>query len=259
MLLRRITEHVKDQNWTAVALDFVIVVVGVFVGIQVANWNDARTNAYREVEMLATIYDELQKDRVEFQNGKEAAMATISSASYVLEAAGLDVSGQLAMPISSAPELAISSSYASIPESITLSEDQKQRLWSSIVVGYYPTASATSIDALIGAGNLDMITNKAIRYNLQEYRNTAISLTGSQADTLKTFRTIAVSAGQERGYSPFYRGSAQKFIDRVKGDEHLLAVIATQREYAALHLLLIESADDEAKELLSQIWELRSE
>ena len=42
MLLRRITEHVKAQNWTAVALDFVIVVVGVFIGIQVSNWNDAR-------------------------------------------------------------------------------------------------------------------------------------------------------------------------------------------------------------------------
>ncbi|WP_425411063.1 DUF6090 family protein [Hyphococcus sp.] len=42
MLLRRITEHVKAQNWTAVALDFVIVVVGVFIGIQVANWNDER-------------------------------------------------------------------------------------------------------------------------------------------------------------------------------------------------------------------------
>ncbi|GJL95755.1 MAG: hypothetical protein DHS20C05_21600 [Hyphococcus sp.] len=42
MILRRITEHVKAQNWTAVALDFVIVVVGVFIGIQVSNWNDAR-------------------------------------------------------------------------------------------------------------------------------------------------------------------------------------------------------------------------
>ncbi len=41
MLLRRIIEHVKAQNWTAVALDFIIVVVGVFIGIQVANWNDA--------------------------------------------------------------------------------------------------------------------------------------------------------------------------------------------------------------------------
>ncbi|GAB4524020.1 MAG: hypothetical protein Tsb0010_08020 [Parvularculaceae bacterium] len=35
MLLRRIIEHVKAQNWTAVALDFVIVVVGVFVALAV--------------------------------------------------------------------------------------------------------------------------------------------------------------------------------------------------------------------------------
>lgn len=42
MLLRSVSKHVKDQNWTAVALDFVIVVVGVFIGIQVSNWNDER-------------------------------------------------------------------------------------------------------------------------------------------------------------------------------------------------------------------------
>ncbi len=44
MLLRRITEHVKAQNWTAVALDFFIVVVGVFIGIQVSNWNDTQSS-----------------------------------------------------------------------------------------------------------------------------------------------------------------------------------------------------------------------
>ena len=44
MLLRRITQHVKDQNWFAVGLDFVIVVVGVFIGLQVANWNEAQNN-----------------------------------------------------------------------------------------------------------------------------------------------------------------------------------------------------------------------
>lgn len=42
MNLRRIIEHIKNQQWTAVAIDFVIVVVGVFVGIQVSNWNQAR-------------------------------------------------------------------------------------------------------------------------------------------------------------------------------------------------------------------------
>ena len=34
MLLRRITRDLTEQNWTAVALDIVIVVVGVFLGVQ---------------------------------------------------------------------------------------------------------------------------------------------------------------------------------------------------------------------------------
>ncbi|MDX1625286.1 MAG: hypothetical protein R3323_02125 [Wenzhouxiangellaceae bacterium] len=42
MILRSVTKHVRDQNWFAVGLDFLIVVVGVFIGIQVANWNEAR-------------------------------------------------------------------------------------------------------------------------------------------------------------------------------------------------------------------------
>lgn len=43
MLLRRITKHIKDQNWFAVGVDFVIVVVGVFIGLQVSNWSEARS------------------------------------------------------------------------------------------------------------------------------------------------------------------------------------------------------------------------
>lgn len=31
MLLRSLTKHVKAQNWFAVGLDFLIVVVGVFI------------------------------------------------------------------------------------------------------------------------------------------------------------------------------------------------------------------------------------
>ena len=42
MLLRRVLLHVRQQNWFAVLLDFVIVVVGVIIGVQVANWNETQ-------------------------------------------------------------------------------------------------------------------------------------------------------------------------------------------------------------------------
>lgn len=42
MILTRVIEHVKKQHWTAVFLDFVIVVLGVFIGLQMQDWNSAR-------------------------------------------------------------------------------------------------------------------------------------------------------------------------------------------------------------------------
>ncbi len=55
MILRRITEHVKTQNWFAVGLDFFIVVAGVFIGIQVSNWNDGRKSQAREKSYLIAL------------------------------------------------------------------------------------------------------------------------------------------------------------------------------------------------------------
>lgn len=63
MLLRRITQHVKAQNWFAVGLDFVIVVVGVFIGIQVANWNAARSDARAERLLLERLHDEISEEQ----------------------------------------------------------------------------------------------------------------------------------------------------------------------------------------------------
>ena len=54
MILRRIIAHFRKQEWTAIALDFLIVVLGVFVGLQVNNWNEARTERAKEHGYLVT-------------------------------------------------------------------------------------------------------------------------------------------------------------------------------------------------------------
>jgi len=73
MLLRRVIEHVKTQNWTAIGLDFVIVVVGVFLGIQVSNWNAAAADRRAESAYLSQLQGDLQRiegevrDQIEFE------------------------------------------------------------------------------------------------------------------------------------------------------------------------------------------------
>jgi len=63
MLLRRIKHHVVNENWFAVFVDFVIVVVGVYVGIEVSNWNDARQEEGHAREYLERIRADLVQDR----------------------------------------------------------------------------------------------------------------------------------------------------------------------------------------------------
>ena len=65
MLFRRMTHHLKSQNWFAVGLDFLIVVVGVFIGLQVGNWNDAARERAKETAILLQNGIEEQIDRGE--------------------------------------------------------------------------------------------------------------------------------------------------------------------------------------------------
>jgi len=38
MILRRFMEHLKLQHWTAIGIELLIVILGVFIGTQVSNW-----------------------------------------------------------------------------------------------------------------------------------------------------------------------------------------------------------------------------
>ena len=61
MIGRKLTANLKTQNWTAVAIDFLIVVVGVFVGIQASNWNQARIDRAETRRLLMRIEPEVDQ------------------------------------------------------------------------------------------------------------------------------------------------------------------------------------------------------
>ncbi len=67
MLLRRVLENVRAQNWTAVGLDFVIVVVGVFLAIQASNWSQARQDRALEAQYLDRLYADMRDTLTEYQ------------------------------------------------------------------------------------------------------------------------------------------------------------------------------------------------
>lgn len=84
MLLRRINEHVKAQNWFAVFLDFLIVVLGVFIGIQVANWNEVRQERQREVHYLDRLDQEFDVIRGRLASGVDVFEGSVRSIDLLL-------------------------------------------------------------------------------------------------------------------------------------------------------------------------------
>lgn len=77
MITNRFLEHLKQQHWTGVFIELVIVVLGVFIGLQVDNWNQQRQDRAAEVAYLQALAKDLDSIQasVQVQIGFEANIA----------------------------------------------------------------------------------------------------------------------------------------------------------------------------------------
>ncbi len=256
MLLRRITEHIKAQNWTAVALDFVIVVVGVFIGIQVSNWNDARGETRQEREILASVAEDLTLDRAELEAGLSFLRTSISASNYALEAIGENRVETLFMPAQSAPGLGISSEVVNVPTAPEPKGEATDRLWSSTVVAYYPSASLAAYETLVNTGKLGIIKDADLVQDLQNYRQLWVGLDEGHAGTYRPLRNDVLSVGRQFGLTPFTVMPEEQFLQMLAENDELRAALQSQLEYKVLHYWQIVELEHAANALLLKLDEL---
>lgn len=60
MIYKRFAARLKAQDWLAITIELVIVIVGVFVGTQVANWNEQRLENRETQRLLTQLKPEVQ-------------------------------------------------------------------------------------------------------------------------------------------------------------------------------------------------------
>ena len=146
MILRRLVEHVRTQNWTAIALDFVIVVAGVFMGIQLGNWNDARAaraEGARYISQLAREYAVIGEN-IEGQVASYTEFSKAAQQALVLLAADqAPTSGELTPLLESA------------------------------LGGRIPPREPSALRELISAGKLDLIRQDELRAELMQAQGDA--------------------------------------------------------------------------------------
>lgn len=67
MILRRVIGHFRKQEWTAIAIDFVIVVAGVFVGLQVQEWNADRQTRAKSADFSERLREDLRMEAWQYE------------------------------------------------------------------------------------------------------------------------------------------------------------------------------------------------
>jgi hypothetical protein len=136
-------QHINEQNWFAVGLDVIVVVVGIFLGIQVSNWNAERQDQDLEQSILKRLETEFKYQETELELLAERLTVFKESARNVVVALEND-----------AP-----------PENEALFSE-----WLSQVhnLGRPPARSATYVQ-LLSSGDLDLLSNEGLRDLLVRY------------------------------------------------------------------------------------------
>jgi hypothetical protein len=60
MIFKRAVARLKAQDWAAIGVELVIVIIGVFIGTQVSNWNNARLERAKTEQMARDLQPELR-------------------------------------------------------------------------------------------------------------------------------------------------------------------------------------------------------
>ena len=90
MILSRITTALREQNWVAVAIEFVIVILGVVIGFQITAWNAERAEVAREAAYLRQLDVELTTILADLEQGKREADAYFNWVRQFLEGVETD-------------------------------------------------------------------------------------------------------------------------------------------------------------------------
>jgi hypothetical protein len=146
MILRSITKHVREQNWFAVGIDFLIVVAGILLALQISNWNEDRLQQHREALLLEAL-------RTDFR-------AIDRSLRHSVAYHGRSIEGLRA--------IAVAIQFGS------LRDDQRQAFENGLRYGYLDAASNTASGVLLeilASGDLTLLQDPTLRAALSDFES----------------------------------------------------------------------------------------
>ena len=138
MILRRIADAIRIQNWFTVTIEFTLVVAGVLVALQLDNWNNERQTRLEEQRLAEQLLVELDTAihlKNEWFLQTEAKRTALGDAIMVIQSPDPDLS---------------------------LTDEQCLAAWSSHLI-FFGVSHIATLEEILAGGSIRALNNKALR------------------------------------------------------------------------------------------------
>lgn len=243
MIARRAIANLRRHDWTAVAIELVVVVLGVFIGLQASDWSQARADRSHEAVYLASLAKDIRSDIADIDEINRVSTLRMSAMGYLIEQAtgdslpsGFD-SARGRIEIESSPLYA-----ANDPNTIGV----------AMFILTTLDGNRLAYDTMINTGDIGIIRDTALVREVQAYY--------SQVDKVRTFeaaleinRVKLVDAQQQAGLSPVDAMSSAEIAKAFANDPALLAAAKNYWLYTNRHLKLMKDLRATAERFVTDI------
>lgn len=243
MIPRRLYEHVKSHNWFAVAIDFVIVVVGVFIGLQAQEWSALRGDRAREAAYLSGIARDVRSDLSEIDEIIRVSTLRMSALNFLLQTAS---GKELPKGFSSAR------GAIEIEEAPPYAEDDPNTIGIALFILTTLDGERATYETMINTGGLGLMRDAALLRQIQNYY-ASVDKARVFERALQENRVKLVDAEQEAGISPVDETPARALAESFARDAALLAAARNYWLYTNRHLKLMKELRGEAALLAEAI------
>jgi len=239
MILRSITKHIREQNWFAVGLDFLIVIVGVFIGIQVSNWNEAQSDRERELVFLGALVEDVREDITDIGVTIAVETSRISALDHLVRRATGD---------------ALPDGFESARGRIDIvpypdySDKQVFDIGYTLFIMNSVPARKAAYETIINTGGLGLIRDAALVSEIQDYYAGVDSIRRFE-DVMQLTRQRFVEAQRQAGVSPVDDHSMDDLIELFSQDPAMTAAAKEYWLFTNYHLRLLTGHEESARRL----------
>ena len=240
---RRIAQAFRRHDWFTAAVEVMIVVLGVFIGLQVNNWNESRGDRARERVHLANLAEDVRSDIDDIDEINRVSGLRMSAMGYLLEEAG-------GRPLP--PGFDSARGRITVEPSARYREGDPNSIGIAMFIFTPFDGNRLTYDTLVNTGDIGLLADPSLVREIQTYYASVEKVRHFEF-ALEQNRTVLVEAQQQAGLSAVDETPARALAERFSGSPEMLAAARNYWLYTNRHLRLMRELRVKAMTLANRL------